>query len=232
MAKKIGRIFLFGIISVLIFAITGCGSQAASNATESQETTTEETTTHDLSEPNPIGLYLKHREQGTYELITQYTGDWEVGKDIKSFEAFASDEALISGDTYGNLWKARWNDHPDAATSKIGYCLTIELKDGESLVETMKRPSDTVGDFNEYVEVWIYDDIYNLGASWYSHLTEDDFYDTSLMSSIKLTAAEKIDEIKDLKLKAFIYDSEEDFNFDTGEYIGQNSYEITISRTN
>lgn len=232
MAEKVIRFLLPGVISAFIFIMAGCGSGSGNTEEVTQEEITIETATQDQTNPNPIGLYLKHREQGTYELINQYSGTWEVGKDIKAFEAFASDEVLISGDTYGNLWRARWNDHPDAAVSKIGYTLTIELKDGSSIVRTMKRPSDTVGDFNEYVEVWIYDDIYNLGASWYSHLTEDDFYDTSLMTSIKLTAAEKIDEIKELKLKAFIYDGEEDINSETGEYLGQNSYEIKIIRTN
>lgn len=226
------RIIVLGITMLLLMVQTGCGKNTSQTQTTTQETTLEETTTQDLSEPNPIGLYLKNREQGTYELITDYIGEWTVGKDIKAFEAFASNEELISGDTYGNLWKARWNDHPDSSFSKIGYRLDIVLKEGGTVTRIMTKPDQTVGDFNEYVEVWIYDDIYNLGASWYSHLTEADFTENSLCTSIKLTAAEKIDEVEQFKLSVFIYDGQEDFNQETGEYIGQNSYEIEILRTN
>ena len=226
------KIFVMFIMIFLIVIQTGCGKTNSSAQTTTQTATSVETTTQDMSEPNPIGLYLKHRELGTYELITEYKGDWTIGKDIKAFEAFASNEALISGDTYGNLWKARWNDHPDAAISKIGYRIDIVLKDGGTITRMMTKPADTVGDFNDYVEVWIYDDIYNLGASWYSHLTEADFSDSSLMTSIKLTAAEKIDDVSEIKLTAFIYDNQNDFNQETGEYTGQNYYQISILRAN
>ena len=226
------KIIVLGLMVALVIVQMGCSSNAVKSKQTTTETTIAETTTQDTSEPNPIGLYLKHRELGTYELITEYKGDWVIGKDIKAFEAFASNEALISGDTYGNLWKARWNDHPDVAISKIGYRIDIVLKDGGTITRMMTRPSDTVGDFNDYVEVWIYDDIYNLGASWYSHLTEADFSDSSLMTSIKLTAAEKIDDVSEIKLTAFIYDSANDFNQETGEYTGQNYYQISILRAN
>jgi hypothetical protein len=112
---------------------------------------------------------------------------------------------VISGDTYGNLWLPRWKDHPDAQISKIGYKIQIELEDGEIIEQQILRPSDTVGDYNDYVEIWIYDDIYNLNASWYSHLTEDDFTQDSLCTSIKLTAGDSISQVTAIDLSVFIY---------------------------
>ena len=233
--KKVVVLALICVMAMTLFLVScqnATGDQETSGTQVATQATAQETETvyQDASSVNEIGLYLKHREIGSYELIEEYTGPWTAGIDIKAFEAFASNETNISGETYGNLWKARWFDNDEAQNSKIGYCLSFTLSGGKEYVQTMIRPSDTVGEFNDYIEVWIYDDIYNLGASWYSHLTEADFNEESICSSIKLTAAEKIGDVNTIKLKAFIYDSNSDFDSESGEYIGINSYEITINR--
>jgi hypothetical protein len=192
--------------------------------------TTSETVVEETKEKNAIGLYIKDREKGTYELSPECSGPWLTGKDIIVLEAFASDEAVISGDTYGNLWLPRWDDHPDAQISKIGYKIQIELEDGEIIEQQILRPSDTVGDYNDYVEIWIYDDIYNLNASWYSHLTEDDFTQDSLCTSIKLTAGESISQVTAIDLSVFIYTGDVDFSDEDDNYSGDNFYVTRITK--
>lgn len=211
-------------------------SQTASAALAQLETsasvsaTTVPTATVNPAVVNTIGLYMPNKALGVRELTAGYTGEWISGKDIASFEAFATQEAVISGINFKSVWESYWNHYPESSGYKIGYYLSFTLNSSEVITKTIKKYEDT-NDFREYLELYLYDDVHQIQGNWYSHLTTADTHADSVCTSIKLTAGSKISEIKSISLTVFTYSGDKDFNTTNGTYIGNNSYKIPISRT-
>ena len=75
--------------------------------------------------------------------------------------------------------------------------------------------------------MYLYDDINNNG--YYSHLTEEDINDNTIISSIKLTAGTYYEKItSNIKLTVFTYD-EDDFD-ENKNYIGNSKHTIIIKK--
>jgi len=253
-SKWISTMLVFTMIMALL--ISGCAksksndsaqegtknsTEGAINASNSSQATTSASKENDTqsnlaandnatNKMNKIGLYIHGQDLGTHNLITEYVSNWEKGKDIECFEAFTTNEKTVSGDGFKNAWEPYWNKYSDAASCKIGYCLTFTLNSSEVFTKTIKAPKDTAQYF-DYIELYIYDDVHQTQGVWYTHLSESDIKDNTFMTSIKLTAGSKIAEVKDIKLSTFTYSSDKDFDPVTGMYIGKNSYEITVSRS-
>jgi len=251
--KRISTILVFTMIMALL--ISGCSiskitesthegtnnptqatieinnaSQAASTTNESMAQSSLASTVNATNKINILGLYIHGQDWNTHNLITEYVSTWEKGKDIECFEAFATNEKTVSGNGFKNAWEPYWNKYSDADKCKIGYCLTFTLNSSEVFTKTIKDPKDTAQYF-DYIELYIYDDVHQTQGVWYTHLSESDIKDNTFMTSIKLTAGSKISEVKDIKLSAFTYSSDKDFDPTTGMYIGKNSYEITVTRS-
>ena len=62
-----------------------------------------------------------------------------------------------------------------------------------NIKKTILRPKDTE-EFYDYLEVYLYDDYHRTGG-WYSHTTDSEFNDNTLLTSIKLTAGKNVSEI-------------------------------------
>ena len=251
--KRISTILICSMIMALL--ISGCskskstnstqedtnnptqGVEEANNASQAASTTNESiaqsslaVTDNATNKMNIIGLYIHGQDLGTHNLITEYVSTWEKGKDIECFEAFTTNEKTVSGNGFKNTWEPYWNKFSDADKCKIGYCLTFTLNSSEVYTKTIKNPKDTAQYF-DYIELYIYDDVHQTQGVWYTHLSESDIKDNTFMTSIKLTAGSKISEVKDIKLRAFTYSSDKDFDPVTGMYIGKNSYEITVTKS-
>ena len=247
--KRISIILVFVMLMALL--ISGCSKSKSSDST--QEGTKDSTEVSDSNQGtsstnesaaqssiastdnatnkmNKIGLYIHGQDLSIHNLITEYVSNWEKGKDIECFEAFTTNEKTVTGNGFKNAWEPYWNKYSDAADCKIGYCLTFTLNSSEVFTKTIKAPTDTAQYFN-YIELYIYDDVHQTQGVWYTHLSESDIKDNTFMTSIKLTAGSKISEVKDIKLSAFTYSSDKDFDPVTGMYIGKNSYEITVTRS-
>ena len=205
-------------------------SKGTSSTNESAAQSSLSSNDNSTNKINKIGLYIHGQDLSTHNLITEYVSNWEKGKDIECFEAFTTNEKTVSGNTFKNAWEPYWNKYADAASCKIGYCLTFTLNSSEVFTKTIKAPADTAQYFS-YIELYIYDDVHQTQGVWYTHLSESDIKDNTFMTSIKLTAGSKISEVKDIKLSAFTYSSDKDFDPATGMYIGKNSYEITVTRS-
>ena len=154
-----------------------------------------------------------------------YTGPWKKGKDIGSFEVIASDEELLEGEFFGDIFGAAWTAFPDADSCKIGYTLRYTLDDGNEIKFTMLSPKHI--EHTEYIECWLYDDYHRKPHKFYSHLKPGSMKDETLITSIKLTAGKQIGHVTDIWLTAFICDSLDDFDADRN-YIGQTSCTIHI----
>ena len=75
----------------------------------------------------------------------------------------------------------------------------------------------------------MYDDIHQT-ADYYDHISQEEYTDNTLLTSIKLTASTYIDKVNsDIEVTSFTY-IKSDIN-EKREYIGTKKYKVTITRT-
>lgn len=170
-----------------------------------------------------------------------FEGSWTGGTDIVSVQTFASsaDSFALSatgGTPFANKWRELWNagskvNGADAAPSdkaRIGFKVEFELMSGEKISQMLLKAGDELV-YRPYLENYLYDDI-NQSGGWYSHLEPGQDNEKTMMTSIKFTPGEKVDEIAgSIMLTAFVYDSQDDFD-SNGEYIGDISVTLEIVR--
>ena len=149
--------------------------------------------------PDKLGLYIAENNERIF--VDKFTSKWTVGKDIDCFEVLTSNEQSLHG-KFGDLWKSSWANFSNTKNVKVGYKLEIHLLSGEIFSFDVKTPKDAL-QYKEYIEVYLYDDIHVSG--WYSHLEEDDMEDETIITSIKLTATPKQNEINKIHLTAYLY---------------------------
>ena len=154
-----------------------------------------------------------------------YTAPWKKGKDIGSFEVIASDDELLDGSFFGDIFGAAWKRWPNAGLCKIGYTLRYTLDDGSEIRYSMLSPKHI--EHTEYIECWLYDDYHREPHKFYSHLKGSSMKSDTLITSIKLTAGKQIAHVTDIWLTAFICTSLDDFDEDRN-YIGNTACTIHI----
>lgn len=200
-------------------------------ATTQPVDTTVEPTMHHVPQisPDTVGLYIP-AENGTRArtLLTEFSAKRKAKTDIDCFEVMASQDARLEGSSFASIWNTAWDGHENTENAKIGFVISFAVSGGETVTETILKPSDSVG-FYDYLEVYLYDDIHQTPGVWYSHLEDRDMDGNTVISSIKLTSGSKIAEVGDITLTAFIYNGEDCFD-ENGEYIGQVSCTITITQ--
>lgn len=188
---------------------------------------TEELETYKDENPIKLGLYKYYGRNKDRKLITEYTAPWTYHKDISSFEVFYTNEESINGNYLQDTFKEYLNTYTNIENYKIGYIISFITINGE-INKTILSPTDTEEFFN-YLEVYLYDDYHREKGVWYSHTTEEEYNDETLLTSIKLTAGKNISEIiSDISLTAFTYDYD-DFD-DYGNYKGISKYTIIVKK--
>ena len=242
-------------VAFLTGLITGCSNGTQQNSatdltsvatqaeTESEtetiapETETEPLTVEQLrqvaevtSEQPFMNLYKRNKETGDFDIKHDYSAPWIWYSDIGGFYVFATDEEQFAYDGFKTRFFEWWNSYEQAETTKIGYEVTVKLNDGTELICTVKSPADTEEIFR-YVELYLYDDVHQADGAWYSHLLEEQMTDDTLMTSIKVTTGEKIDDVASIYLTVFTYQSEVDFDIESGRYIGGNYTGFEIGKT-
>lgn len=179
------------------------------------------------SRPDVISFYTPQGKNYSprVRMGDTYTAPWKKGKDIGSFEVIASDEALLDGDFFGDIFGAAWAAFPDAGSCKIGYTLRYTLDDGTEIRYSMLAPKHI--QHTEFIEVWLYDDYHREPHQFYSHLKDSQMKSDTLITSIKLTAGSRISRVTDIWLEAFVCASLDDFDAELN-YIGNTSCQIHI----
>ena len=176
--------------------------------------------------PITVGLYKVNKSQNKRELITTYTNKWVYHKDIDCFEVYYTKEEEIPNTNQIKMIQKYLDKYENIDNYRIGYNIKFMIND-KLINKTILRPKDTE-DFYDYLEAYLYDD-YHRNGSWYSHTTEKDYNDNTLLTSIKLTAGKKIEEItSSITLTAFTYD-EDDFD-EQGNYRGISNYTIIVKK--
>jgi len=188
----------------------------------------EEKESYTDNNPIKLGLYKYYGRGKNRELITEYNKSWSYHNDISSFEVFYTNESTINGKYFQDTFKEYLDKYTDIDNYKIGYIISFNTKNGE-INKTILSPKDTE-EFFDILEIYLYDDYHREKGVWYSHTTEDEYNEETLLTSIKLTAGKNISEItSDISLTVFTYDYD-DFD-DYGNYKGISKYSIIVKNS-
>lgn len=217
------------ILLILVIVLVGCTPKEEykeeKNKLENNNDIKEEIIEEEYIDNNPIklGLYLYTGGYSNKEKLSTYETNFESGKDIGSFEVFFTDEEVISGNSFKSLFNTYYDKYVNIDNYKIGYNIEFTLNDGTVNKFNLLKPNTYL--YKDYFYTYLYDDIHVNEGEFYSHLESID--DNTLITSIKIYAVDKIDEVKEIKLTAFTYDSDDDFDVD-GNYRGISKYSIDI----
>lgn len=174
-----------------------------------------------------IGLYKYYGKVKERELIKEYSSNWEYHKDISSFEVYYTNDDFINNNWQKETFDTYKNNYSNIDNYKIGYYINF-LTDNKEINKTILSPKDT-NEFFNYLEIYLYDDYHREKGVWYSHTTEEEFNENTLLTSIKLTAGKDIEYIKsDISLTVFTYDND-DFD-ELGNYKGISKYQIIVKK--
>lgn len=175
-----------------------------------------------------LGLYV---DNGTnLELITDdYYCDWSPENVMGLFYAIPSQENTLPNTNFDTMWKYYINNYPNANDCRIGYALEFTLNDGNQMYFKILNPDDAYYTFPKVMS-FLYDDVNLVPGKAYYHITQDVMYDYTICSSLKLVGdVDTYTIASDIKLTAFCFDSEDDFD-DNGRYRGNSSYTINIKK--
>lgn len=218
------------ILLMLVILLVGCTPKEEINKEENKlennnEIKQEEIIKEEYVDNNPIklGLYLYTGSYSNKEKLSTYETTFVSGSDIGSFEVFFTDEEVISGNSFKSLFNSYYDKYENIDNYKIGYNIEFTLKDGTVNKFNLLEPNTYL--YGDYFYTYLYDDIHVNEGEFYSHLESID--DNTLITSIKIYAVDKIDDVKKIKLTVFTYDSDDDFDED-GNYRGISKYSIDI----
>lgn len=217
---------IFSVIFLLL--LTSCTNIEKQEVTKKKEVI-QENKEKDYVDPylddNPIIVGLYQNQKGNKFLITSLNSPLTQYKDIASFEVYYTNENTMSGNQK-TLWNNYYQTYQDIDNYKIGYHINFETT-STKIDKTILSPTD-IESFFDYIQIYLYDDI-NQNSSWYSHITNEEITEKTKLTSIKLTASTKIDEIiSPITLTVFTYDFDDFDEFN--HYRGNSKYQITINR--
>ena len=215
---------------IIIFLLTACSKNET--ITEKQEI---ENNTNIIEEQKEeyidnnevkLGLFLYDNNYRNKERLEDtYYADFIPGRDIGSFEVFLTDDKIVNGTSFKNVWNNYYNKYQNIENHKIGFNIKFVLKDGTHYNSNYFGPD--IYKFSDYFFTYLYDDINQKDGVIYSHLEE--MKENTLLTSIKITAINNIDKVDSFILSAFTYDTEDDFD-NEGNYRGNSIYVIRIKR--
>ena len=220
------------IILCTILLITGCqNNQEQKEEIMNENTTKEKTIEEQYVDNNPIkvGIYMYTNSYTNRKQLTEYSTSWNLNVDLCSLEIFYTNEPEIPGSNFKTLWNTYKNNYENIDNYRIGYQITFETKNQGTIDKYILSPKDT-NDIYKYLQIYLYDDIHQEDGAWYSHITEEEYTNNNILTSIKLTGSTITDEItSDITLTAFTYD-EDDFD-EKNQYRGISKSTITIKRS-
>ncbi len=244
------NIMIVCTLAAALLLMTACGgdgsentdpkeSETSSYAAESTEESTEAPA--DIENEKPVSIYYMNYSTSQAELITEWNAEWSTSEDLGVFGAFNSTDAVIGFDSEKEAHLEYWDAVETGTEYKIGYELEFTLGT-ETVVITILDPADVedseylfMGDVDNdevtgYLGVWLYDDV-NQDGGFYSHITSAEVTEDTLLTSVKLRPVEGSSQISNLKLTAFSYSSDLEFD-DDGHYNGAYGYTVTFNPEN
>lgn len=233
MRVTINKKFLI-IVLIVVMAIVGViiwkNSKKVEN-TQPSSPVAEEPKEPEYVDENPVvmGVYLEKDNNRT--LVKEFESKWPKKKDIVSFKVFFTNEETVKSGYVQTVFYDYYNEYENPSQYHIGYHLKFTTDEGKTLEKTILSPKDSEALY-DYIETYMYNSAQKKIGQWYSHVTEEEYNDSTILSSIKLTAGSLIDKItSDIELTAFTYDGMDDFD-ENGNYRGKSSQKVIVKNMN
>ena len=217
--RKIFIIFLF------ILLVCGCENSTKKiekdiDSNKDKEETTEKIVEEPYQDNNHTPISFYELKGNHLEKKSSLTGSFQGMDDIFFLQLFPSNDERIDlvNDFADSFYQEfiKYNNPP----IKIGFSVDF-LFDNKPVHYNILTPNDTMKEEQSFL-VYLYDDYINRGKSFYSHIENDDFNESTLFTAIKFQCGPSCQNITSpIQLKVFTYDSLDDFSNDV--YRG-NSY--------
>lgn len=208
--KKIISLLLV-IFTLLLCSCRPVGTPDETSALSDDTILTESTdTSADAPEtekalPCFIGFYDDLENNGVYTRLSEWKVPWIIKEDIAVFDVIPSSEEVLVGNSYKELWVAESEKVSKAGLVMPYFTISYTLVDGTEKTSHIFSYTDAVAiTAEEYIEIYLYDDIHQEEDAWYYHLTDVTSTENSVISSIKITAGNKINDVNTIKLTAFV----------------------------
>jgi len=239
----------------------GADDSKINSANEEPDATPTELTTEQPSEPVteeptdapvtgpmfPLGIYVA--DGGEYRNLGEYVSAWPKTNsdsmwiadtwtypgrtnlicDVAYFGVFPFDDDRHDFVDYKSEYMALWRA-AGLDGYKIGLEFDVELSDGSVKRGTVLSARDTFM-FEEYFEIYLYDDVAHAYDSWYSHITESATNDQTLVTTFKITLRSGCYDVESIAVTAFVYKDSSEFDAD-GFYTGVERTTAVIGRSN
>lgn len=178
--------------------------------------------------PITVGLYVK---EGDYKkLVKEYYCGWNPEEVPGIFYTVYTNEEKIPGSNFDVVWKKYLNNYTNIDKYRIGYNIKFTMNTGEIIDQTILNPDHAYLMYPE-IQFYLYDDINLVPGKRYYHITSDEMNENTICSSVKLVGDKKTPNItSEIELTTFTYDSDDDFDPDTGKYRGNSYYTVIIKR--
>ena len=214
------------LIIVCLLLFSGCNNKKevrvkAKKIIDKEIVNNEDNNKYVDNNPIKLSLYVDKNK------VSEYNSPMTIYKDIVSLECYYTEDNRIIDGKFKDVFNKYYSNYQNIDEYRIGYYIKFNTTDGE-VSKYIYRPSDVESFFN-YIQVYLYDDVHQ-ESSYYSHVTNEEYNDNTLLTSIKLTASMYIDRINsDVEVSVFTY-KKDDIN-DKGEYIGNSKYKVLIKHT-
>ena len=209
------------IILIALIIITGCGKKEKEVKEIKHEKETKEVVENTYKDMNntPIGIYKL--EGNKLIRLDNITKELKVEEDIDTFQIYFSNNKEINlNKSFSDSYYEEYNKYK----VKVGFNISFKLKNGMDITYNILTPNNTFDKW-EYLMTYLYDDFANKGKSFYSHIENEEYNDSTLFTAIKLQSSYKCKDIDSkINLKVFTYDDDNDLV--DNNYRG-NSYFVT-----
>lgn len=216
---------------LVLFLITGCGYDFEKINLNDLIFSPEDSNVKkdEYKDENSINISIYTEMDNNIKRIDEtYSASWIAKKDIVVLSSFLSEEGMLFGNYYQEIWKSCLANYEEKFSAKIGWMISFRLKNGNNIKRVIFNPED-VTDIYNYLEIYLYDSVNQPIGSWYSHLTMNDMTEETLLTTMKITAGSDVDEVENqIVVSVFTYDDMLDFD-ENGIYRGNSIHEITVS---
>lgn len=216
------------IVLCLLFLII-CGCENLNNLASSNNVVTDKVEQPEYIDKNPvkISMYIDNAFGGLDIARDEFHDTWRPKRDIVILSSLYSQEEVIAEDYFQNMWKNAALKYDNYEQYKTGWYINFKLKDSTIIDQMIKSPTD-VEYFYDYLELYLYDSANQPIGTWYSHLTAEDMKDNTILTTLKLTAGSKFDQIESpITISVYTYDDLEDFD-NAGKYRGNSLSTIKV----
>ena len=214
------------VLIIGIFFLTGCFEVAEDNPIKKEPKKEEVKEVYKDTNPVKVGLY--NYTGNKFVLYKDYSANIKPKTDINTFQIVFNneDEVSFSGNRYDFI-KSSWDEIKEKC--KLGIMLEYDTLNEGHIKHVIYNP-DNILEHDHYIQIYLYDAIAHRNDKWYSHITKEEFNENTYITSFKLYAHDKIDEVVfPVKLSVFTYDSDDDFD-ESGNYRGNSIYTININK--